>query len=115
MSHRADSPENTTHLVTIWPILGQRRRRWANIGQTLVRCVVYLLLGYMYSMDTLHVNNRIRSKGLRNTNESLDQYWLNVGLACKMLAIQWANIGKRRLFAVADVCKHAAVNLITNM
>ena len=34
-------PANTTHLPNVWPMLGQRRRRWANIGQTLGRCVVF--------------------------------------------------------------------------
>ena len=33
-------PANTTHLPNVWPMLGQRRRRWADIGQTLGRCVV---------------------------------------------------------------------------
>ena len=36
-----DVPGNRTHLPNVWPMLGQRRRRWANIGQTLGRCVVF--------------------------------------------------------------------------
>ena len=35
------NPGNTTHLPNVWPMLGQRHRRWANIGQTLGRCVVF--------------------------------------------------------------------------
>ena len=38
-------PVNTTHLPNVWPMLGQRRRRWANIGQTLGRCVVFAVWG----------------------------------------------------------------------
>ena len=34
-------PENTTHLPDVRPMLAQRRRRWANIGQTLGKCVVF--------------------------------------------------------------------------
>ena len=34
------SPANTTHLPNVRPMLGLRRRRWANIGQTLGRLVV---------------------------------------------------------------------------
>ena len=30
-----------THMPNVWPMLGQRRRRWANIGQTLGKCVVF--------------------------------------------------------------------------
>ena len=33
-------PANTTRLPNVWPMLGQRRRRWANIGRTFGRCVV---------------------------------------------------------------------------
>ena len=31
----------TIHLPTVWPMLGHRLRRWPNIGQTLVRCIVF--------------------------------------------------------------------------
>ena len=34
-------PANTTHRSNVVPMLGQRRRRWANIGTTLDRCVVF--------------------------------------------------------------------------
>ena len=37
-------PTKTKHLPDVWPMLDQRRRRWANIGQTLVN--VLCLLGY---------------------------------------------------------------------
>ena len=33
-------PAHMTHLSNVWPMLDQRRRRWANIDQTLDRCVV---------------------------------------------------------------------------
>ena len=36
-----DNPANTTHRPNVWPMLGRRRRRWANIGQTLGLCVVF--------------------------------------------------------------------------
>ena len=36
-----EMPANTTQLPDVWPMLDQRRRRWANIGQTLGRCVVF--------------------------------------------------------------------------
>ena len=31
----------SSHLPNVWPVLDQRRRRWANTGQTLGRCVVF--------------------------------------------------------------------------
>ena len=34
-------PVNTTHLPNVRPMLGQRRRRWANISQTLGGWVVF--------------------------------------------------------------------------
>ena len=34
-------PANTTHL-DVWPMLDTRRRRWANIGQTLAKCVMFV-------------------------------------------------------------------------
>ena len=33
-------PENTKHLYNICTMLGQRRRRWANIVQMLYKCFV---------------------------------------------------------------------------
>ena len=36
-----ECPANTTHLPNVGPMLDQRRRRWANIGPTLGRCVVF--------------------------------------------------------------------------
>ena len=35
-------PTNTTNICNVLPTLGQRRRRWASIGQTLGRCVVFV-------------------------------------------------------------------------
>ena len=32
---------NTTHRSNAGPMLGQRRRRWANTGSALDRCVVF--------------------------------------------------------------------------
>ena len=33
-------PANTRHSLKVCPMLDQRRRRWANIGQTLGECLV---------------------------------------------------------------------------
>ena len=35
------NPANTTHRSNVGRILGQRRRRWANIGSTFDRCAVF--------------------------------------------------------------------------
>ena len=37
----SSGPANTTHRPNAGPMLGQRRRRWANIGPALGRCVVF--------------------------------------------------------------------------
>ena len=37
----SNSSANTSHLPNVWPMLGQRRRRWANIDRTLGGCVVF--------------------------------------------------------------------------
>ena len=34
-------PANTMHQPNVGPMLGQRRRRWTNIGPTLGRCIVF--------------------------------------------------------------------------
>ena len=34
-------PVNTKHLYTIWTMLDQRRRRWANVVQMLCKCFVF--------------------------------------------------------------------------
>ena len=34
-------PANTTHRHNVGPMLGRRRRRWADVGSTLGRCVVF--------------------------------------------------------------------------
>ena len=36
-----DFPANKIHQPDVGPMLGQRRRRWTNIGPTLGRCVVF--------------------------------------------------------------------------
>ena len=44
---------NTTQLPNVWPMLGQRRRRWAGIGQTLSRCVVFAGICILQRKDNL--------------------------------------------------------------
>ena len=38
---RIDSPENMTNRHKVGPMLGRRRKRWANSGPTLVQCSVF--------------------------------------------------------------------------
>ena len=38
----SEGPANTRHRPDVGPMLDQRRRRWANNGPTLVRCLVFV-------------------------------------------------------------------------
>ena len=45
-------PANTTHLHNVGPMLGPRRRQWANIGQTLCRPKYVVLSGILPRQTT---------------------------------------------------------------
>ena len=65
-------PANTKHLANVPTMLEQRRRRWANIrwaniGQTLVRCVLFAQKRFAIAV------------------EALSQCWFNVGQASHSL------------------------------
>ena len=44
-------PVKTTYPRNVWPMLGHRRRRWANIGQALCKCVVIIGLLPNHTQD----------------------------------------------------------------
>ena len=74
-------PANTTHLPNVWPMLGQRRRRWANIGQILGRCSVFA--GYAplrrWSVGRENIGNA-DSTSRRTLNRRMHSW--GVGLRC---------------------------------
>ena len=68
----------TTHPPNVCPMLGQRRRRWANISQTVGKCVVF-------ADDT-------------STLCSLVKHWVDVSCSCLLttyLPNVWAMLGQR--------------------
>ena len=50
-------PANTTYPPNVRPMLGQRRRRWPSIGQTLGRCIVFA--GACYRRDLAYLYSSV--------------------------------------------------------
>ena len=48
-------PANKINRFDIGPMLGQRRRQWANIGPTLGRCLVFAGIGLQFYIGTMDI------------------------------------------------------------
>ena len=57
LDYPARPPANTRHRPNVGPMLGQRRRRWPNIGSTLGRCLVFAgPVPYIYHYHLILIN-----------------------------------------------------------
>ena len=104
---RCNNPVNTRHSINVVLMLGQRRRRWANIKTTLIECV--MLTGRHCNMQRV---SQLQAQSLvvysqyhdgisayMTTWQKLAQHWAN---AWSSLNVHW-DIGHYRLAYTLDV------------
>ena len=82
--------------INVGPMLGQRRRRWINIGPTVCRCLVFA--GMVVAVQ----KEKTTATRAKPTFVTLKQLWANVGLAQN----RWGCSRKNR---DRTVTKHRAI------
>ena len=91
----AFSAASTAHRLNIEPMFGRRRRRWANIWQTLDRCVVFAGIGQSRTLGSMPLICRplaFRS-GEMDQRVRSSHCWFNAGPTSLTLAQRWTNVG----------------------
>ena len=116
-----DSPANTRRWTNVGLMLGQRRRRWANINTTLVQCLVFAGISH-YQPVLVNTTQQTRywTRSIKAmlhscwaTFPTLNHNWLNVWSISLVWCIVFAHLHRdvSQRYTVCQLSAHFFIDI----